>query len=95
MPSNDFGGQEPGSDEEIKSFCSRTYHVTFPMTAKVPVKGSQQIPLYKFLSEKAGAPGWNFTKYLVGRDGKVIGRFDSSAEPDSAELRSAIESVLR
>ncbi len=95
VPSNDFGGQEPGSEAEIKQFCSRTYHVTFPMTKKVSVKGSARAPLYEYLSGAAGAPGWNFTKYLVGKDGKVIAKFDSGVEPDSEELTTAIEQALR
>lgn len=95
VPANNFGGQEPGSNEEIKTFCSRTYHVTFPMTAKVSVKGSDQIPLFKYLSEATKDPEWNFTKYLVGKDGKVIQRFPPSTEPESRELTSAIEAALQ
>lgn len=95
VPANNFGGQEPGSNEEIKTFCSRTYKVSFPMTQKVSVKGSDQAPLYKYLSEATSAPDWNFTKYLVGKDGKVIKRFAPATEPDAAELTSAIEAALR
>jgi glutathione peroxidase len=95
VPANNFGEQEPGTNEEIKTFCSRTYHVTFPMAAKVSVKGGDQVPLYKHLSAAAGAPEWNFTKYLVSRDGKVIRRFDSAVEPDAQELTSAIEAALK
>ena len=95
VPANNFGGQEPGTNEEIKTFCSRTYHVTFPMAAKVSVKGGDQIPLYRHLSAAAGAPEWNFTKYLVGKDGQVIRKFDSAVEPDAKELTSAVEAALK
>lgn len=98
FPSNDFGGQEPGTNEEIKSFCSSKYDVTFPLFDKVTVKGSGQHPLYAALTGKdARFPGnvkWNFGKFLIGRDGKIIARYDSGTEPDSAELTSAIESAL-
>ena len=95
VPANNFGGQEPGSNEEIKAFCSRTHHVTFPMSGKVSVKGADQIPLYKYLTESTSAPEWNFTKYLVGKDGKVIKRFGPSTEPESKEITSAIEAALK
>ncbi len=95
VPANNFGAQEPGTEEEIKTFCSRTYHVTFPMTSKVSVKGDDQAPLYRFLSDKAGAPKWNFTKYLVGKDGSVIRKFDSAATPESGELTGAIEQAIK
>ena len=94
VPSNDFGAQEPGSDAEIKTFCSRTYNVTFPMLSKVPVKGSDKTPLYGYLTQTGGEVGWNFTKFLVGKDGKVKARFDSSVEPESAKLTSAVDKVL-
>lgn len=95
VPANNFGGQEPGTNDEIKTFCSRTYHVTFPMASKVSVTGGDQIPLYKYLSGAAGAPEWNFTKYLVGKDGQVIRKFDSAVEPDAKELTAAIEAALK
>ena len=95
VPANNFGGQEPGSEQEIKTFCSRNYKVTFPMTSKVSVKGPDQTPLYRFLSQAAGEPKWNFTKYLVGRDGKVVRKFDSAVTPESGELTSAIEGALK
>jgi glutathione peroxidase len=95
VPANNFGGQEPGTNEEIKTFCTRNYKVSFPMAAKVSVKGDDQIPLYKHLSDAAGAPKWNFTKYLVGKDGKVIKKFDSAVKPDSQELADAIEAALK
>lgn len=95
VPANNFGGQEPGSNEEIKTFCNRTYHVTFPMASKVSVTGGDQIPLYKHLSGAAGAPQWNFTKYLVSKDGQVIKKFDSAVTPDARELTAAIEAALK
>jgi glutathione peroxidase len=101
VPSNEFGQQEPGTDEEIKKFCSSKYKVTFPMMSKVVVKGNGQIPLYKTLVEatpnKKGEVeqiGWNFEKFLIGRDGKVIGRYKSAVEPTSAELVKAIKAEL-
>ncbi len=100
VPANNFGGQEPGSNQEIKTFCTAKYHVTFPMLAKVSVKGSDITPLYAFLTDKAANPttggeiGWNFTKFLIGPEGKVLARFDSKVEPKSKELNSAIEKAL-
>jgi glutathione peroxidase len=100
IPANNFGGQEPGSNQEIKTFCAAKYHVTFPMMAKVSVKGSDITPLYQFLIDKNANPntggeiGWNFTKFLVGPDGKMIARFDSKVEPDSPQVTSAIEKAL-
>ena len=101
FPANNFGSQEPGTNEEIKSFCSRTYRVSFPMFAKVSVNGEDKTPLYQFLTDKAAHPstggeiGWNFTKFLVNREGKVIARFDSSVEPESPELVKAVEQALK
>lgn len=95
VPANNFGGQEPGTNEEIKTFCTRNYKVTFPMAAKVSVQGDDQAPLYKYLSTASGAPKWNFTKYLVDRNGKVLMRFDSGVAPESTELTSAIEAALK
>lgn len=100
IPANNFGAQEPGSNQEIKTFCTAKYHVTFPMMAKVSVKGSDITPLYAFLTDKSTNPatggeiGWNFTKFLIGPDGKVLARFDSPVEPDSKEMTSAIEQAL-
>ena len=98
FPCNQFFGQEPGSNEQIKEFCSKTYGVTFPMFDKVDVKGKDQHPLYKALSgPEAAFPGdvkWNFGKFLVGRDGKLIKRWDSSAKPDGEEITKAIEAAL-
>jgi glutathione peroxidase len=98
FPCNQFGGQEPGSNEEIKSFCSANYDVTFPLFDKLDVKGPNQHPLYAALSGKSSAfPGdvkWNFGKFLVGRDGKLIKRWDSGAKPDGEEVTKAIEAAL-
>jgi glutathione peroxidase len=95
VPANNFGAQEPGSDDEIKTFCSRTYDVTFPMMSKVSVKGSDITPLYSYLTQTGGDVKWNFTKFLVGKDGKVVQRFESSVAPDSPELIKAVESALK
>jgi glutathione peroxidase len=101
VPANNFGGQEPGTNEEIKTFCSRTYNVTFPMFSKVSVKGEDETPLYKFLTSGqankalAGDVQWNFTKFLVDRNGNVVARFDSAVTPDSSEVAAAIEAALR
>lgn len=98
FPSNDFGSQEPGTNEEIKDFCSSKYHVTFPMFDKVHVKGSEQHPLYASLTGKESpVPGdvkWNFGKFLVGRDGRILKRFDSKVKPESPEMTQAIEEAL-
>ena len=95
IPANNFGGQEPGTDEEIKTFCSRNYNVTFPMMSKVSVKGVDKAPLYQYLtSTMGGEVKWNFTKFLIGKDGMVIKRFESGVEPDSTELVSAVEAAL-
>jgi len=95
FPSNDFGGQEPGTAAEIKTFCETKYHVTFPMFAKVKTKGDGQSPVYAFLVAKDGAPKWNFHKYVVGKDGQVTASFPSSVKPDSDELKKAIEAALK
>jgi glutathione peroxidase len=96
FPSNDFGGQEPGTPEEIRAFCSERYHVAFPMFEKVQTRrGEGQSQIYGVLGEMAGElPRWNFGKYLVGRDGKVIAYFGSNVTPESGELRGAIEKAL-
>lgn len=98
VPSNDFGGQEPGSETEIRSFCASRYKVTFPMTAKNKVIGADAHPLYKWVVDEAGeaaAPKWNFHKYLFARDGSLAGTFGSRTPPESAELTAAIEGALR
>lgn len=94
FPANNFGRQEPGTNAEIKEFCTRKYDVTFPMYGKVSVMGSDQTPLYSYLTQSAGDVKWNFTKFLIGKDGKVIRKFDSPVKPDSPELVSAIEQAL-
>jgi glutathione peroxidase len=98
FPCNQFGGQEPGTDADIKEFCTAKYNVTFPMFDKLEVNGDNRHPLYVQLAGKDSPfPGnihWNFTKFLIGRDGKIIGRFDSKVKPDSTELTQAIESAL-
>ena len=96
VPANNFGSQEPGSNEEIKEFCSRKYSVTFPMLAKVSVNGSDTTPLYQyFTASKGGDVKWNFTKFLVGKDGQVASRFEPAVAPQSPELAAAIENALR
>jgi glutathione peroxidase len=101
FPANNFGGQEPGTNEEIKTFCSSKYQVTFPMYSKVSVKGTDATPLYQFLTDKKSNPAsggeieWNFTKFLVDRSGKVIARFEPAIEPESAGVTGAIEKALQ
>ena len=96
FPANNFGAQEPGTNEEIKTFCSRNYNVTFPMYSKISVKGDDKAPLYKFLTDTTGGDiKWNFTKFLVDGDGKVIARFESKVTPDSPELVGAVEKALQ
>ena len=98
VPSNDFAGQEPGTAEEIKAFCTQNYGVTFPLMAKVHVKGAQKCPLYAALTgSQAAFPGeveWNFGKFLIDRNGKVIGRFNPKVKPEAADLVQAVESAL-
>jgi glutathione peroxidase len=95
FPSNDFGGQEPGTSDEIASFCKKNYGVTFPMFAKVVTKaGSDQSPIYGYLGASGSLPSWNFGKYIVGKDGRVLQYFPSNVAPDAPELREAIEKAL-
>ena len=98
FPCNDFGSQEPGTEEDIKTFCSSKFNVTFPLFSKLHVNGPEQHPLYETLSGKSSPfPGpvkWNFGKFLVGKDGKIVARFDSGVKPDSAELNAAIDAAL-
>lgn len=96
FPCNDFGGQEPGSAKEIRDFCTTTYPVTFPMMEKVQVKaGAGQSELFEFLGTRTGKlPGWNFSKYLVGKDGQPIAFYASSVKPGDAALQQAIEQAL-
>jgi glutathione peroxidase len=95
FPSNDFGEQEPGSPQEIAEFCKLTYDVTFPMFAKVVTKpGREQSPIYAFLGSSGHLPAWNFSKYLIGKDGKVIAFYPSDVTPESPELQRAIAKAL-
>jgi glutathione peroxidase len=95
FPSNDFGNQEPGTAEEIAQFCKLTYDVTFPMFAKVVTRpGADQSPIYRFLSTSGHLPAWNFSKYVVGKDGRILAFFPSDVTPESPELRGAIARAL-
>ena len=98
MPCNDFGGQEPGTEAEIKAFCATNYQVTFPLYGKVAILGDAKHALYAALTgPQAPEPGevkWNFEKFLISRDGKIMARFPSGVEPDAAELATAIEAAL-
>ena len=98
FPCNQFGHQEPGTAEEIKQFCSSKYDVTFPLFEKIEVNGENRHPLYVTLAGKdspvAGDIQWNFTKFLISRDGKILKRFESKVKPDSTEVVQAIESAL-
>ena len=100
FPANNFGGQEPGTNAEIGAFCKSKFGVTFPMFSKISVEGSDKAPLYQFLTDKkvnpktGGEIQWNFTKFLVDGNGKVIARFESDVEPDSDELVGAVEKAL-
>jgi len=100
FPANNFLSQEPGTDPEIKAFCTTKYNVTFPMFSKISVKGSDQHPLYRWLTSKetdpefAGDIAWNFNKFLINRNGKVVGRFGSRTKPQDKDLIAAIEKAL-
>ena len=94
FPCNQFGAQEPGGAEQIETFCRTKFSIQFPMFAKVDVKGAQQSPVYAFLAAEHGEPKWNFHKYLVGKDGRVLAAFGSAVEPEGAELKAAIEAAL-
>ena len=97
FPSNNFGGQEPGSDPQIADFCQKNYGVEFDMFSKIVVLGKDQSPLYHYLTTHPKFPGqveWNFEKFLIGRNGEVIGRFKSEIEPSSKQMTGAIESAL-
>jgi len=95
FPSNDFGGQEPGTPQEIITFCTTTYNVTFPMFEKVKTKGDGQAPVYQFLTTGFPAPTWNFCKYLIDPTGKVLKEFPSKVKPDDKELTDAIDTALK
>ena len=100
FPSNDFGRQEPGTEVEIKSFCTLTYGVTFPMFAKISVKGKEMDPVYAFLTNKETNPGfagkitWNFNKFLLDRSGKIVNRFDSKDDPMGDKIPRSVGEVL-
>lgn len=100
FPCNQFGGQEPGSEAEIKEFCSSKYDVTFPMFSKIEVNGDGAAPLYKYLTSQSTQPvgsgdiSWNFEKFLIGRDGQLLARFSPRTKPSDAELVSAIEKAM-
>jgi glutathione peroxidase len=101
VPSDDFGQGEPGSNPEIKQFCRRKYDVTFPMMAKGFVRANPRLPLYEYLTDERENPKtggeirWNFTKFLVGRDGTVLARFEPAMTPDDPSLLKAVENALR
>lgn len=101
IPANNFANQESGTEAEIKTFCNRKYHVTFPMMSKVSVAGADKTPLYHYLTDKTTDPNfsgeikWNFTKFLIGRDGQPIHRFEPATTPDSPEMIAAIEGALK
>lgn len=101
FPANNFLAQEPGTNEEIKTFCSTKYNVKFPLYSKISVKGGDKAPLYEFLTDTGANPKtggeikWNFTKFLVGRNGKVIARFEPAVTPQSPEVTAAIEKALQ
>jgi glutathione peroxidase len=101
FPCNQFGSQEQGSSEDISTFCTTKYHITFPMFAKIEVNGAGADPIYKWLKAQPAGPGaitgditWNFNKFLIGKDGKVIKRFASETAPDAPEISAAIEAAL-
>lgn len=94
VPSNDFGGQEPGSEAEIKEFCEVNFAVDFPMAAKVKVTGNDAHPFYRWAAAAKGAPRWNFHKYLIAPDGTLVGSFGSNTRPDSGEMIAAVDAAL-
>ena len=100
FPANNFKGQEPGTDEQIKAFCSSKYNVTFPMMSKVSVLGDDKAPLYKFLTEKetakelAGEVSWNFNKFLIDRNGNLIARYPSPTAPQDPKVTKEVEKAL-
>lgn len=98
FPANNFGGQEPGTNEEIKTFCTANYNVTFPMFSKISVKGEDIAPLYKWLlaqSESTTDVDWNFAKFLVAKDGSTVKRYSARMKPDNADIVNAIEAALK
>jgi glutathione peroxidase len=100
VPCNQFGGQEPGTEKEIKEFCSSKYSVTFPMFSKVDVNGDKADPLYKYLTAQksnnlTGKISWNFEKFVIGKDGKLVGRYSPRTAPSDSAFVSAIETALK
>jgi len=101
FPANNFGGQEPGTNQEIKKFCKSTFDVSFDMFAKVSVKGKDKCPLYRYLTGESddhdfkGEVRWNFQKYLVGKDGKILARFDPPVSPEDEKVIQAIDAALK
>jgi glutathione peroxidase len=100
FPANNFGGQEPGTNQEIKTFCSTKYNVTFPIYSKVSVKGADQTPLYQYLTKEAdpshtGDIKWNFTKFLVDRNGNVVERFEPNVTPESENVVTSVVKLLK
>jgi glutathione peroxidase len=100
FPSNDFGGQEPGDNADIKRFCQTNYGVSFPMFSKAPVSGPQKQEVYQFLTERSpeefrGDPGWNFVKFLIDKNGAVVDRFSSMTNPMGSSIRSRVEELLQ
>ncbi len=98
FPANNFGGQEPGTEAEIKTFCSTKYSVNFPIFSKISVKGSDMHPLYKYLTTAEGFSGdikWNFGKFLIGKDGKILARFEPRDTPDGETVTKALEAALK
>lgn len=101
FPANNFGRQEPGTDKEIKAFCSRNFDVSFPMFSKISVKGADTHPLYQFITDTQANPKtggeipWNFTKFLVNPEGQIVARFAPDVTPESAQMTSAIEALLK
>ena len=94
FPSNDFGGQEPGNESQIREFCTKNFGITFPLFAKVKTVGEGQSAVYRYLAADHGEPKWNFHKYLVSKKGRVIKAFPTSVAPDDPKLRAAIDAAL-
>ncbi len=98
FPANNFGGQEPGTDEEIKEFCTTKFDVSFPMMSKVSVKGGDIHPLFKYLTQTSNLPGeigWNFSKFLIDQKGNLVARWPSKVEPTGEEITGKIEELLK
>ncbi|MBV9679524.1 MAG: glutathione peroxidase [Acidobacteriaceae bacterium] len=98
IPANNFAGQEPGTNAEIKTFCKSKYAVTFPMMSKISVAGADKTPLYQYLTssgETSGEIKWNFTKFLIGRDGQILARFEPAVTPEDPSLNAAVEKALQ